>query len=123
MPPTIYTDRMEGYWPIMFLLVVLKVPAIFMIYLLYWAAKNEPENGVIDEDGDGGSDRLHPRPPKPRGPRRDPHGGGSIKPPPRRIRTPEPASGHRLPVGGRQTEPVRARDREPTRSLERDRSF
>ncbi len=29
-----------------FLLVVMKVPVIGMIYLLYWAAKNEPENGA-----------------------------------------------------------------------------
>lgn len=113
---------MEGYWPIMFLLVVLKVPAIFMIYLLYWAAKNEPENGVIDEDDDGGGGRRRPEPLLPRGPRRDPHGGGAIKPSPRRARTADPAVGHRTPAG-RQAEPARVRDREPTRSLERDRSF
>lgn len=53
---------MEGYWPIMFMLVVLKVPAIFMIYLLYWAAKNEPENGVVDDGEDNGGGQKRPRP-------------------------------------------------------------
>jgi len=88
---------MDGYWPIFFLLVILKVPAIAMIALLYWAAKNEPENGLIEGDeGDGGQRR--PRSPLPRGPRRDPHGGGSLKPSPPRVRTAESSKGRRLPT-------------------------
>jgi hypothetical protein len=114
---------MEGYWPILFMLVILKVPAIMMIYLLYWAAKNEPENGIVDEGEEGGGGRKRPRPLFPRGPRRDPHGGGAVTPSPRRSRTTEPVFGHRIPAGARQPEPARAREREPARSRERDRSF
>ncbi|MCB0831263.1 MAG: hypothetical protein KDB64_10080 [Solirubrobacterales bacterium] len=107
---------MEGYWPILFMLIVLKVPAILMIYLLYWAAKNEPENGLIDEGDDSGGGRKRPRPLLPRGPRRGPHGGDALNPSSRRSRTAEPATGHRLLPGGRQAEPARAREREHTRS-------
>ncbi|MCB0860310.1 MAG: hypothetical protein KDB54_06610 [Solirubrobacterales bacterium] len=107
---------MEGYWPIMFMLVVLKVPAIFMIYLLYWAAKNEPENGVVDDGEDNGGGQKRPRPRLPRGPRRGPHGGDALNPYSRRNRTSQPGSGHRLPAGGRPAEPARAREREPSHS-------
>jgi len=106
---------MEGYWPVLFLLIALKIPAIGMIWLLYWAATNEPENGAIDEGEDGGGGKRRPRPLMPRGPRRGPHGGGSLKPSRQRSRTGEPQRGHRLPAGERQAEPARATEREPTR--------
>jgi len=111
---------MEGYWPIFFLLVVLKVPAIFMIYLLYWAAKNEPESGVVDEGEDGGNQRRRPRPLMPRGPRRGPHGGGAAVPPARRTRAPEPATGHRVAA---RLDQAKTREREPARARDSERSF
>ena len=110
---------MEGYWPIFFLLVVLKVPAIFMIYLLYWAARNDPESGVVDEGEDGGQ-RRRPRPLQPRGPRRGPHGGGTTLPSDWPARRPKPAVGQVL-AGGRQAEAARARERERARSRESSR--
>jgi hypothetical protein len=110
---------MDGYWPIFFLLVVLKVPAIFMIYLLYWAAKNEPENGTVDEGDDGGNQRRRPKPLMPRGPRRGPHGGGAAAPSSRRSRSSEPATGHRVAAKGDQ---ARAREADPARARDSDRS-
>ena len=113
--PTIYTDLMEGYWPVLFMLILLKIPAIGMIWLLYWAATHEQENGQIDDGEDGGGGKRRPRPLLPRGPRRDPHGGGSIRPS-RRPRTAEPAAGPRVRSGARPAEPARAREHEPSRS-------
>lgn len=112
---------MEGYWPIFFLLVVLKVPAILMIYLLYWAAKNEPENGIVDEGDDGGNQRRRPRPLMPRGPRRGPHGGGAVTPSSRRSRAAEPATGHRVAARGDQA--VKAREADPARARDSERAF
>lgn len=105
---------MSGYWPVLFMLIALKIPAIGMIWLLYWAATNEQENGALDEGEDGGR-RRKPRPLLPRGPRRDPHGGGAARPNTRRPRTAEPAIGPRIRPGGRPVEPARAREQEPSR--------
>ena len=56
---------MAEMWPIFFLAVVLKVPAIGMIWLVLWAAKPMPEaEAPGDEDGGSKRDRL------PFGPRR-----------------------------------------------------
>ncbi|MBK5111560.1 MAG: hypothetical protein JJE10_09435 [Thermoleophilia bacterium] len=72
---------MEGYLPVVFLLIVLKVPVIGMIYLLWWASKPAPDAESAGDEGDGGRpERLIPGPKFPRGPRRDPHGGGSLRP-------------------------------------------
>ena len=100
---------MEGYWPILFMLVALKIPAIGMIWLLYWASTSDQEGGTVEEGEDGGR-RRRPRPLGPRGPRRDPHGGGALKPIPRRSRNPQPAMARRDRSGGRQLEPSRARE-------------
>jgi hypothetical protein len=107
---------MEGYWVILFMLVALKIPAIAMIWLLYWAARNEQEDGVLDEGEVGGGSKRRPRPLLPRGPRRDPHGGGAVKPSPRRARDTEPAIGPRIRSGLRPPEPARAREHEPSRN-------
>ena len=61
-----------------FMLVVLKIPVVGSIYLLWWAAQPATEE-VAPEEDKGGDDpgRRRPQPKFPRGPRRDPHGGGA----------------------------------------------
>lgn len=86
---------MEGLWIFLFLGVVLKVPVIAMIYLL-WRAAQPPEVETAEDEG-GSDDRGHrqPWPGLPRGPRRDPHGGGARpvadSPHEGRVRQPDPA--------------------------------
>ncbi|HWA54632.1 MAG TPA: hypothetical protein VG816_10705, partial [Solirubrobacterales bacterium] len=67
---------MEGFWPIFFLLVVLKIPVFGALWLIWWASR-EPEPEGAAEDSDGGFKRRDPQPKFPRGPRRGPHGGGA----------------------------------------------
>jgi hypothetical protein len=67
---------MEGVWPIIFLAVVLKIPVFFAIWLVWWAARAEPE--LEDASGEGGGHtfrRWRRQPTQPRRPRRGPHGG------------------------------------------------
>jgi hypothetical protein len=67
--------RVSGFWPIFFLLVVLKIPVLGSLWLVWWASR-EPEPEGAADDGDGGFKRRNPEPKLPRGPRRGPHGGG-----------------------------------------------
>jgi hypothetical protein len=64
----------EGFWPIFFLAVILKIPVAGMLYLVWWAARQTPE---VEEAPPGPSDhdplRWRRQPPRPRGPRRGPH--------------------------------------------------
>jgi hypothetical protein len=71
---------MVGFWPIFFLLVVLKIPVVGSIWLVWWASKQTPETDGAAEDADGGFKRRRPQPKLPRGPRRGPHGGGAVAP-------------------------------------------
>jgi hypothetical protein len=99
---------MDGIVPILFLLVILKIPVFAGMYLCYYAFKAEPE---LEEDPAPPSSEEHglrrwrkqPRKP-PKGPRRGDHGGGAMavpeKPLPSMRRDPhraEPAQvpGHR----------------------------
>ncbi len=65
---------MEGFWPIFFLAVILKIPIAGLLYLVWWAIHQTPET---EEAPPGSEDRdlLHPRrePRRPRSPRRGPH--------------------------------------------------
>ena len=73
---------MTGFWPIFFLLVVLKIPVLASMWLVYWAAKQHDEPETVGDEDSGGSKRR-PRPKLPRGPRRGgPHGGGAALPAP-----------------------------------------
>ena len=85
----------EGLWPYVFLFVILKVPIIGMIYLLWWAAQPADVENADDGGKDDGHGRRRPLPGFPRGPRRDPHGGGARpvadSPHEGRVRQPEPA--------------------------------
>jgi hypothetical protein len=63
----------EGFLPIFFLGVVLKIPIFAGLYLIYWAVRAEPELDEVADDGDHGFRRWRTDPRKPRGPRRGPH--------------------------------------------------
>ena len=67
---------MEGFGPIFFLLVVLKIPVLGSLWLVWWASKpaTEPDGA---EESDEGFRRWRPQPIRPRGPRRGPHSGGA----------------------------------------------
>jgi hypothetical protein len=62
-------------------MVALKVPIAALLYLVWWAVRQQPE--PAPEDGGGGRPRPHPRAPRPRRPRRGPHGEPAATPPPR----------------------------------------
>jgi hypothetical protein len=69
-------------------MLALKLPLAGLIYIVWWAIKQEPEDATKPDD-DGGikrRDRPHPPRPFPRLPRRGPH-GDSPPPPPARVRT------------------------------------
>jgi hypothetical protein len=75
-------------WSYIWLALLLKIPAVGMVWLVWWALRqrNEaPVNAPASEE-DGGSKRRrmpHPRPPLPTRPRRGPHGAAAPPPPPR----------------------------------------
>ena len=69
----------HGVWELVFLMVILKIPIVYLCFVVYYAIKAtpKPEEGAAvtaklgPEIGPGGSRlRLHPRPIRPR-----PHGG------------------------------------------------
>lgn len=67
---------MEGWVPIFFLMVVLKIPVGFLLYIAWWAIRAEPaaeEAPATDEGGEHGFKRFRRDPKLPRGPRRGPH--------------------------------------------------
>ena len=64
---------MEGFWPIFFLGVILKIPVAAALFLVWWAVRAEPETEDIPDDGDHGFRRWRPQPRRPRDPRRGPH--------------------------------------------------
>jgi hypothetical protein len=82
----------EGFWPIFFLLVVLKIPVFGALWLVWWASRPMPETDGATDDSDGGFKRWKPEPNLPRGPRRDPHGG--IRSGVRRDRSAHPEPRH-----------------------------
>jgi len=58
------------------MMLVLKIPLVLLFWLVWWSIHEVPEDSPADE-GDGGS-RVgpdHPRPRRPRSPRRGPHTG------------------------------------------------
>jgi hypothetical protein len=85
---------MDGVVPIVFLAVILKIPVFFGIWLIWWAARAEPEIEDLPGESDDHSFRRFRRNPlKPRGPHlRGPHGGSARAqpncPPGGRTRTP-----------------------------------
>jgi len=71
---------MDGFWPIFFLAVILKIPVGFLLYTVWWAARAQPETdeAPADEGGDHGFRRWRTEPKRPRDPRRGPHAPDSL---------------------------------------------
>ena len=66
--------------PMIFMIVILKIPIVFLCWLVYWAWNAKPET-VEAPDGGGGNDRFgrfRREPKRPRGPRRGPHSPSSL---------------------------------------------
>ncbi len=80
---------MDGWLPIVFLAVILKIPVFAGMYLVYYAVKAEAEpEEEPGEKTDHGFRRWRREPVRPRKPRRGPHGGGAVavaEPPRRRA--------------------------------------
>ena len=75
-------------WGFLWIMLALKLPLAALIYIVWWAIKQEPEDESSSDD-DGGINRRrrpHPRQPFPRRPRRGPHGDPAAHPP-ARVRT------------------------------------
>jgi hypothetical protein len=68
----------EGFWPIFFLGVVLKIPIAAALFLVWYAVRAEPEVEELPDDGEHGFRRWHRAPRRPRGPRRGPHEDGAL---------------------------------------------
>jgi hypothetical protein len=74
-------------WTFLYLMLFLKLPIIALLWLVWWAIKQDVDEPVAkDDDGGSRKPRHHPRPPLPRPPRRGPH-GTPAPPPPARVRT------------------------------------
>jgi hypothetical protein len=74
-------------WTFLYMMVFLKLPIVALLWIVWWAIRQEPQ--PADQPGDGGiHDRPHPphprRPPRPPG--RAPHGPPHPAAPPR-VRT------------------------------------
>jgi hypothetical protein len=76
-------------WGFLWIMVALKIPLAALIFIVWWAIRQEPEDSTSQDD-DGGVQRprhrMHPNPPFPRHPRRGPHGDPAPMPP-ARVRT------------------------------------
>lgn len=70
-----------------FLMVVLKIPLAMLIWLVWWAIRQVPDETGEQHGGGGGNQRVDsPTRPFPRRPRRGPHGDPAPPAPPR-VRT------------------------------------
>jgi hypothetical protein len=64
---------MEGFWPVFYLMVILKIPVAALLYLVWWAIKQTDEPTESESGDDHGFRRRRIEPKPPRGPRRGPH--------------------------------------------------
>jgi len=69
-------------WTFVYLMFILKIPIVGLLWLVWWAIHQEPEEvPVTDDDGGAKLGPHHPRPRLPRSPRRGPHGTLAPAPP------------------------------------------
>ena len=74
-------------WTFIYLMLILKIPIAGLLWIVWWAVHQTPDEEPQIDGGDGGSRRpRHPRGPLPRAPRRGSH-GESPYPAPARTRT------------------------------------
>jgi hypothetical protein len=84
---------LDGFFPIFFLMVILKIPVAALLYLVWWSfrASTQPEEAPPQGEEDQGFRRFRREPKRPRGPRRGGHGPDAIPlpecPPAKRTRT------------------------------------
>ena len=45
-------EAVEGFWPIFFLIVVLKIPVLGSIWLVWWASQPAPDADAAEERHD-----------------------------------------------------------------------
>ena len=65
---------MEGFFPIFFLAVILKIPVALLLYLVWWAFRAQPlAEEAPPEPDDHRFHRFRREPIRPRDPRRGPH--------------------------------------------------
>lgn len=66
---------MEGWLPIFYLMVILKIPVAFLLYIVWWAFRAQTAPTEAPEDGGSGDrfKRFRREPKRPRDPRRGPH--------------------------------------------------
>jgi hypothetical protein len=77
---------MSGFWAVVWLALILKIPIAALLYIVWWAVKEPPAPEAEPGDGDGGSRRdPHPRITPPHPPRRGPH-ADPLPPSPDRVR-------------------------------------
>jgi hypothetical protein len=69
----------DGFFPIFFLMVILKIPVAALLYLVWWAfrAETEPEEAPPGSE-DHRFRRFRREPKRPRGPRRGGHGPDAV---------------------------------------------
>jgi hypothetical protein len=75
---------MEGFLPIFFLLVVLKIPVFGALWLVWWASRPPTADEPAEESGGEGFNRWRPLPVRPRGPQHGPSQAGCAE---RRLRS------------------------------------
>jgi len=76
-------------WAFLFMFVALKVPLAFLLWLVWYAVREEPVSvSEDDSDDSGGGGTRHAPPRRPRPPRRGDHGGPAPTAP-KRVRAPE----------------------------------
>ena len=78
-----YTKPLVALWELVFMLVILKIPVLYVGWVVWWAVKAEPELGT-----EGGTEGVNwapwRRPPRPS---TRPHRGGPARTPGRQGRT------------------------------------
>ena len=100
---------MDGWLPILFLAVILKIPILAGMYLVWYAINAEPETEDSPGEAGHGFHRWRREPRRPSGPRRGgPHSGGAKATPdcppggrPRIARRPAPVTASSREHSGR----------------------